>query len=65
MYEILVKDKVSLDAITLGLALNGYFVTTDNITDENYKSYYKISYCLKDEFLKHVNADDTDNNHIV
>lgn len=60
MNEIIVHDKTSLDGITLGLAINGYFVTTDVETDDSFKTYYKISYCEK-EYLKDIISKHNDN----
>ena len=45
MNIINVNDYDSMQAITIGLAKNGYFVTTENVTDANYKSHWEIKYC--------------------
>ena len=45
MNTIKVKDFDSMQAITVSLARNGYLVTANSITDENYKDYWEIKYC--------------------
>ena len=45
MNIINVNDYDSMQAITIGLAKNGYFVTTENVTDANYQSHWEIKYC--------------------
>lgn len=45
MNIIKVKDFDSMQSITVGLARNGYLVTANSITDENYKDYWEIKYC--------------------
>ena len=45
MNTIKVKDFDSMQAITVSLARNGYLVTADCITDENYKDHWEIKYC--------------------
>ena len=45
MNIIKVKDFDSMQSITVSLARNGYLVTADCITDENYKDYWEIKYC--------------------
>ena len=45
MNTIKVKDFDSMQAITVSLARNGYMVTADCITDENYKEHWEIKYC--------------------
>ena len=45
MNIIKVKDFDSMQAITVSLARNGYLVTADCITDENYKDHWEIKYC--------------------
>lgn len=45
MNTIKVKDFNSMQSITVSLARNGYLVTADSITDENYKEYWEIKYC--------------------
>ena len=45
MNIIKVKDFNSMQAITVGLARNGYFVTADSVTDGNYKDHWEIKYC--------------------
>ena len=52
MNIIKVKDFDSMKAITLGLARNGYFVTIENVSDENYKSHWEIKYCESSEINK-------------
>lgn len=49
MNTIKVKDYDSMQNITVGLAKNGYFVTTENVSDENYKSHWEIKYCESSE----------------
>ena len=45
MNTIKVKDFDSMQAITVSLARNGYLVTANSITDENYKEHWEIKYC--------------------
>ena len=45
MNIIKVKDFNSMQSITVSLARNGYLVTANSITDENYKDYWEIKYC--------------------
>lgn len=45
MNTIKVKDFDSMQSITVSLARNGYLVTANSITDENYKDYWEIKYC--------------------
>ena len=45
MNIIKVKDFDSMQSITVSLARNGYLVTVNSITDENYKDYWEIKYC--------------------
>ena len=45
MNIIKVKDFDSMQSITVSLARNGYLVTANSITDENYKDYWEIKYC--------------------
>ena len=45
MNIIKVKDFDSMQSITVSLARNGYMVTVDSVTDENYKDHYEIKYC--------------------
>ena len=45
MNTIKVKDFDSMQSITVSLARNGYMVTADSITDENYKEHWEIKYC--------------------
>lgn len=52
IYTIKVKDYDSMQNITVGLAKNGYYVTTENVTDENYKSHWEIKYCESSEINK-------------
>ena len=52
IYTIKVKDYNSMQDITVGLAKNGYFVTTENVTDENYKDHWEIKYCESSEINK-------------
>lgn len=52
MNTIKVKDFDSMQAITVGLARNGYMVTANSITDENYKDYWEIKYCEFSEINK-------------
>lgn len=52
IYTIKVKDYDSMQNITVGLAKNGYFVTTENVTDENYKDHWEIKYCESSEINK-------------
>ena len=50
MNIIKVKDFDSMQAITVGLARNGYMVTADSVTDENYKEHWEIKYCEFSEY---------------
>ena len=52
MNTIKVKDFDSMQAITVGLARNGYMVTAVSVTDENYKEYWEIKYCKFSEINK-------------
>ena len=45
MNTIKVKDFDSMQSITVSLARNGYLVTANSVTDENYKDYWEIKYC--------------------
>ena len=45
MNTIKVKDFNSMQSITVSLARNGYLVTADSVTDENYKEHWEIKYC--------------------
>lgn len=45
MNTIKVKDFDSMQSITVSLARNGYMVTANSITDENYKEHWEIKYC--------------------
>ena len=45
MNIIKVKDFDSMQAITVSLARNGYMVTANSVTDENYKEHWEIKYC--------------------
>lgn len=45
MNTIKVKDFDSMQAITVSLARNGYMVTVDSVSDENYKEHWEIKYC--------------------
>ena len=45
MNTIKVKDFDSMQAITVSLARNGYLVTADSVSDENYKDHWEIKYC--------------------
>ena len=45
MNIIKVKDFDSMQSITVSLARDGYLVTADCITDENYKDHWEIKYC--------------------
>ena len=44
MNTIKVKDFDSMQSITVSLARNGYMVTVDSVTDENYKEHWEIKY---------------------
>ena len=44
MNIIKVKDFDSMQSITVSLARNGYMVTVDSVTDENYKEHWEIKY---------------------
>lgn len=58
MNTIKVKDFDSMQAITVNLARNGYMVTVDSVTDENYKEHWEIKYCEFSEIKeKPVNND--------
>jgi hypothetical protein len=52
MNTIKVKDFDSMQAITVSLARNGYLVTADSVTDENYKDHWEIKYCEFSEMNK-------------
>ena len=57
MNIIKVKDFDSMQSITVSLARNGYLVTANSITDENYKDYWEIKYCEFSEIKeKSVNS---------
>lgn len=45
MNTIKVKDFDSMQSITVSLARNGYMVTVDSVSDENYKEHWEIKYC--------------------
>ena len=45
MNTIKVKDFDSMQSITVSLARNGYLVTANSVTDENYKDHWEIKYC--------------------
>ena len=45
MNIIKVKDFDSMQSITVSLARNGYMVTANSVTDENYKDHWEIKYC--------------------
>ena len=45
MNIIKVKDFDSMQSITVSLARNGYLVTANSVTDENYKDHWEIKYC--------------------
>ena len=45
MNIIKVKDFDSMQSITVSLARNGYLVTAESVTDENYKNHWEIKYC--------------------
>lgn len=45
MNTIKVKDFDSMQSITVSLARNGYMVTANSVTDENYKEHWEIKYC--------------------
>jgi len=66
MNIIKVKDFDSMQAITVGLARNGYMVTADSVTDENYKEHWEIKYCEFSEMNKIPvnNGSDWDGDHI-
>lgn len=61
MTVIKVKDFDSMQAITVGLARNGYMVTADSVTDENYKDRWEIKYCEFSEINKIPIYNDNDN----
>ena len=61
MNIIKVKDFNSMQAITVGLARNGYMVTADSITDENYKEHWEIKYCEVSEVEEKSNDSDFNN----
>ena len=44
MNIIKVKDFDSMQSITVSLARNGYMVTVDSVSDENYKEHWEIKY---------------------
>ena len=59
MNIIKVKDFDSMQSITVSLARNGYLVTAECITDENYKDHWEIKYCEFYEIKeKAINIDD-------
>ena len=61
MNTIKVKDFDSMQSITVSLARNGYMVTVDSVTDENYKDHWEIKYCEFSEIKeKPVNNCDKD-----
>lgn len=66
MNIIKVKDFDSMQAITVGLARNGYMVTADSVTDEHYKEHWEIKYCEFSEINKTPidNDSDWDGDHI-
>lgn len=58
MNTIKVKDFDSMQSITVSLARNGYMVTVDSVSDENYKEHWEIKYCEFSEIKeKPVNND--------
>ena len=59
MNIIKVKDFDSMQSITVSLARNGYLVTAESVTDENYKNHWEIKYCEFSEIKEKVI--DTDN----
>jgi len=64
MNIIKVKDFDSMQAITVGLARNGYMVTADSVTDENYKDHWEIKYCEFSEVEEKSDDSDWDGDHI-
>ena len=52
MNIIKVKDFDSMQSITVSLARNGYLVTAESVTDENYKNHWEIKYCEFSEINK-------------
>ena len=56
MNIIKVKDFDSMQSITVSLARNGYLVTADCITDENYKDHWEIKYCEFSEIKEKTNC---------
>ena len=60
MNIIKVKDFDSMQSITVSLARNGYLVTADCITDENYKDHWEIKYCEFSEIKEKPIAKDHD-----
>lgn len=66
MNTIKVKDFDSMQAITVSLARNGYMVTANSVTDENYKDHWEIKYCEFSEMNKIPvnNGSDWDGDHI-
>ena len=57
MNTIKVKDFDSMQAITVSLARNGYMVTVDSVSDENYKEHWEIKYCEFSEIKEKINDD--------
>lgn len=66
MNIIIVKDFNSMQAITVGLARNNYFVNAESKTDDSYKDYWEIKYCEISEINKIPvnNGSDWDGDHI-
>ena len=60
MNTIKVKDFDSMQSITVSLARNGYMVTANSVTDENYKEHWEIKYCEFSEITE--KPVDNDNN---
>lgn len=58
MNIIIVEDVDSRDGITIGLARNGYYVTTNRVTDEFYKAWYEIKYCSNEEFEEKIKSNE-------
>lgn len=64
MNTIKVKDFDSMQAITVSLARNGYLVTADSVTDENYKDHWEIKYCEFSEIEEKSNDNDFDGDYL-
>ena len=60
MNIINVNDYDSMQAITISLAKNGYFVTSENVTDVNYRSHWEIKYCEFSEVEDKLTNNDND-----